>query len=986
MMTDETPHPTYVRPTKEEFATQTPTGRDENPHLKLIAERPAPRPNTNGENPFQRIQGGTFPEHHISSERLLRGVSQEQRETIEKWGVGKTIALVFAVGGQHLFDTLKDEIEKTVKLSLSGITKNVPIYYYTPILDSGSKSGGKYADPMVAFLRCDDPATHTAILAEPFIAVNTKIAYWPSSMAERRSWTVMYMELSATTNKEEMKGQIRGTVREVMHTDEEIAQVIDRITQMEPGPRDERIDSLALSVDAQYLDHESKPVIVIYMDRRKGSEPEQETLGELLRKKVYVTDAIQYKPIVDKFTGKIRECVICKLDDHPSYLCPFTRAKWWGPPDQISALPKDHPLVEKNKREGDGTEEAEEAGTEAEDGLGLEEAAHCRPGAQPDPAKSTGCTRKSTGRETGEGTRISMVTKVTIEMRRNGGTYLGRSPPVGSPDMHKALAKSGSYLTFATEGLNNSLHAQNEQTTTDEHAAERALTTTESRGVRGSATGLETPEERNRVGGELANRRPEATRDGSHTPNGNGAYQVTEDGPRGATLDAAGGPGDTNRGVDAQQTRRAQQETPTQDEHGAATGESVNRTHGDHEEVRPSDNNIQNGHARPSNTRDTNRTNPDNPEPRTQEHSKRSKKTMKAAMKLAGLNIRGHGNTNVHHPDNKWLGVWQIMREEKIAILVIGEAHMNLERKNEIDKLFGRKMHLEFTEAPGNTNSAGLAVVMNKNMIATEGVRTWEVIQGRAMILETKHADGSPLSVLGVYAPNDAAANRKFWEEINKYFDDNPRVRKPDTMIGDMNMVEGAIDRLPTHSDNNNTVNALDELKIRLRIIDGWRETYPETRDYTFRQPAALGGSLSRIDRIYVKRDTFSNTFDWGIKRVGIETDHDMTWMKITTERAPTVGRGRWAWPAHVIKDKVLAEYIQETGMELERELKEITASEDRRTRDRNAQTLWAAFKSKIGGKARERAKTLTPKIIQEIAELELKLENNQTAKKEIQL
>ncbi|CAK5269502.1 unnamed protein product [Mycena citricolor] len=319
MMTDETPPPC----------------RDKNPHLKLIAERPAPRPNTNGENPFQRIQGGTFLEHHISLERLLRGVSQEQRETIEKWGAGKTIALLFTIGGQHLFDTLKDEIEKTVKLSLSGITKNVPIYYYTPILDS---------DPMVAFLRCDDPAMHTAILAEPFIAVNTEIAYWPSSMAERRSWMVMYMELSATKNKEEMKGQILGTVREVMHTNEEIAQVIDQITQMEPGTRDERIDSLALSVDAQCLDHESKSVIVIYMDRRKGSKPEQETLGELLRKKVYVTNAIQYKPIVDKFTGKIRECVICKLDNHPSYLCLFTRAKWWGPPDQISALVIIRPL------------------------------------------------------------------------------------------------------------------------------------------------------------------------------------------------------------------------------------------------------------------------------------------------------------------------------------------------------------------------------------------------------------------------------------------------------------------------------------------------------------------------------------------------------------------------------------------------------------------------------------------------------------------
>jgi hypothetical protein len=63
-------------------------------------------------------------------------------------------------------------------------------------------------------------------------------------------------------------------------------------------------------------------------------------------------------------------------------------------------------------------------------------------------------------------------------------------------------------------------------------------------------------------------------------------------------------------------------------------------------------------------------------------------KNTKAYLKVAALNMRGHGNTNVWHPANKWYEIWQIMLEQKIAVLLVGKAHMDNARKADIDGLF----------------------------------------------------------------------------------------------------------------------------------------------------------------------------------------------------------------------------------------------------------------------------------------------------------
>ena len=66
----------------------------------------------------------------------------------------------------------------------------------------------------------------------------------------------------------------------------------------------------------------------------------------------------------------------------------------------------------------------------------------------------------------------------------------------------------------------------------------------------------------------------------------------------------------------------------------------------------------------------------------------------------------------------------------------------------------------------------------------------------------------------------------------------NGDLPKSDIMLGDYNLVEDPIDRLPCYADNTQIVEALQNLKSLLLLHDGWCRTYPTMKVYTYLQKA----------------------------------------------------------------------------------------------------------------------------------------------------
>ncbi|KDQ31792.1 hypothetical protein PLEOSDRAFT_154006, partial [Pleurotus ostreatus PC15] len=229
----------------------------------------------------------------------------------------------------------------------------------------------------------------------------------------------------------------------------------------------------------------------------------------------------------------------------------------------------------------------------------------------------------------------------------------------------------------------------------------------------------------------------------------------------------------------------------------------------------------------------------------------------RATIKVASFNMKGYSTSQEEDgPMAKWLKINQIMRENKYGIMILQETHMDDEREQTIQNLFGRRLKIRASADPDKpTQRAGIAAVLNRGEFDAEHAKCTEIIPGRALMIKARIHGGKKLSVLGIYAPNSVTENANFWDQIRVYFESRPNERRPDLLIGDFNVVEDAIDRMPARIERNIATEALDKLKLELRLRDGWRSTYPDSARFTFTQTRIRDDdtpAMSRIDRIYV--------------------------------------------------------------------------------------------------------------------------------------
>jgi ribonuclease HI/exonuclease III len=337
-------------------------------------------------------------------------------------------------------------------------------------------------------------------------------------------------------------------------------------------------------------------------------------------------------------------------------------------------------------------------------------------------------------------------------------------------------------------------------------------------------------------------------------------------------------------------------------------------------------------------------------------------KNTRAAIKIASLNMRGRGG-------DKWLHINQIMKEKKIGILALQETHLTDQQTDSLHNLFGKRLKIINSIEEDSPNSKGVAIVINKEITNSQNITTKVLVPGRALFITTQWHQDQKLSLLAIYAPNNPTDNEEFWVEIKSAWR-RKSLPKPDIMLGDFNVVEDSVDRIPCHPDNPNTVDSLNRLRTSWHLIDGWRHTFPNTKAYTFLQKAT--GTQSRIDRIYLSNELTSNSYEWAIDPAGIETDHSLISTKVSSPRAPFIGKGRWSLPTYLLENRKLLEKINKLGLELEQDLEN---NKEHRNDNKNPQTMFQDFKATIIREARRLSKEMVPKMNIKIEKVKKKLE-----------
>lgn len=309
-----------------------------------------------------------------------------------------------------------------------------------------------------------------------------------------------------------------------------------------------------------------------------------------------------------------------------------------------------------------------------------------------------------------------------------------------------------------------------------------------------------------------------------------------------------------------------------------------------------------------------------------------------------------------HNGADKWPHINQLVKEQKIGILALQETHLTKEDEDTINSTPGFRIQVISSIDPARTNAKGIAIVINKKLLGTSGIKTHVLAPGRAILTIIPWQKDSMIRVLAIYAPNDAQSNQAFWELLQSKLRNLPR---PDLMLGDFNIIEDSLDRLPPKTDNASASKALHQLKAHLRLRDGWRYENPDTLAYTFAQSAFQGGSQSRIDRIYINDELLPFSKDWDISPPGIHTDHQLISARISSKNMPYVGKGRWSLPLHVLKDENLAESILNLGKTLQNKIDEC---EDKRSDIMNPQLAFSDFKTQAIKLCRTTAKKIIPK------------------------
>jgi exonuclease III len=266
----------------------------------------------------------------------------------------------------------------------------------------------------------------------------------------------------------------------------------------------------------------------------------------------------------------------------------------------------------------------------------------------------------------------------------------------------------------------------------------------------------------------------------------------------------------------------------------------------------------------------------------------------------------------------KWFELPGLLNSHRVAILGVQEAHLTENLAGTIGMAFETRLKLFYSPLPGTDNAAGVAMLLNKGLVNTEGASADVLVPGRAILVTLPWHAGEPLKVLCVYAPNDSGANATFWETLNDLLATTPRL-KPDIMMGDFNLMEDSVNRLPCHHDDATPVAALGELKSSAGLVDGWRRTHPDKREYTHQH--APNTSQGRIDRIYITDELLPLATDWRIDSTVLETDHWLASVRISTPVAPYIRRGRWQIPLYVLEDREVCKRVNDLGKAMEHEI-----------------------------------------------------------------
>ncbi|KAJ7722953.1 hypothetical protein B0H16DRAFT_1473104 [Mycena metata] len=324
-----------VTPANDVLLNHPVVGREHNGYLGTQPAMATPPVNAEGRTTIQR-NDGTNSNLVLTIEQILDGLEPTQRLFIQdNWN--DVMIFVMFLGGITFFSRYGPvNLQNDVYDVLSGYRgfdrKMVDIYNTVP--DETKPITGAYGGPKILIAHFKHPWNQVqalkTVLANQrtygctdtlgFHAVNIEEAVGIRDMA-----VASYSVSTRGSNPELIERYAVGGARKLLFETQELIQ--SQATSN--GTLQERIENIAWTFDAKYFDHETDPIVTIYMSPITLDPADHERFARLMRPRSFHMGPFSFTPKAYNTEGP--ECAICTSRDH------FARRQtFWGPKRQLS--------------------------------------------------------------------------------------------------------------------------------------------------------------------------------------------------------------------------------------------------------------------------------------------------------------------------------------------------------------------------------------------------------------------------------------------------------------------------------------------------------------------------------------------------------------------------------------------------------------------------------------------------------------------------
>ncbi|KAJ6602577.1 hypothetical protein DFH09DRAFT_1068962 [Mycena vulgaris] len=150
-------------------------------------------------------------------------------------------------------------------------------------------------------------------------------------------------------------------------------------------------------------------------------------------------------------------------------------------------------------------------------------------------------------------------------------------------------------------------------------------------------------------------------------------------------------------------------------------------------------------------------------------------KATRSTLNLGSLNIAGRDSASpANRSNHKFKFLKHTVDEQSLGVLAMQETHMDDAGATQLHNNYSswfKIIHSADSLAP--TTTADVAFLLNRKFIDVEHTQIFELVPGRALMINVPWHKGQTLTILNIYAPNTPQERDELWTELwSKWRDD----------------------------------------------------------------------------------------------------------------------------------------------------------------------------------------------------------------------